>query len=74
MSHAQASNQKNNERSREWVLQPQNEYRFELAQNTSIGIKVRSRRDPQPTPTNELAHTSFWMDMPNASEPNSPQG
>jgi len=35
---------KSEEKYREWELQPQNEYRFELAQNTSIGIKVSSRR------------------------------
>src|ERR1700760_2888745 len=35
---------KNEEKYREWGLQPQNEYRFELAPNTSIGIKVRPRR------------------------------
>ena len=46
------SDLKSNKRYREWVLQPQSEYRFELAPNTSIGIKVRgyfsSRRAPVP--------------------------
>ena len=34
---------KTEEKCRDWELQPQNEYRFELAPNTSIGIKVRTR-------------------------------
>lgn len=74
MSRVPTSDPKTAEKSREWVLQPQSEYRFELAPNTSIGIKVRSRRDPQHTPTNELAPASLWMGMLSASEPNSLQG
>lgn len=34
------SGPKSDEKYREWVLQPQSEYRFELAPNTSIGIKL----------------------------------
>ena len=38
---------KTEEKCRDWELQPQNEYRFELAPNASIGIKVRIRRNRQ---------------------------
>lgn len=43
------SDPKSDEKYREWVLQPQSEYRFELAPNTSIGIKVRAFFYPRPT-------------------------
>jgi len=58
---------KSDEKYREWVLQPQSEYRFELAPNTSIGIKVRGYCDPRRTPafhfTDGFACISSWMDM-----------
>ena len=42
--NASTGGPKSEEKYREWELQPQNEYRFELAPNTSIGIKVRGCR------------------------------
>ena len=57
---------KSEEKYREWELQPQNEYRFELAPNTSIGIKVRIRRNRQPapeftSPTNPRVSARGWV-------------
>lgn len=56
------SDPKSDEKYREWVLQPQSEYRFELAQNTSIGIKVRGRFGPRRVPelrfTNGFTHSA----------------
>ena len=65
---------KSGEKYREWELQPQNEYRFELAPNASIGIKVRSHCDPAYTPTDESAPISSWMGMPSVLEPSLPPG
>lgn len=74
MSYASASDPKRDEKYREWELQPQSEYRFELAPNTSIGIKVRSHSDPQHTPTDESAPISLWTGMLSVLEPNSLPG
>lgn len=61
------SDPKSDEKYREWVLQPQSEYRFELAPNTSIGIKVRGYCDPRRTLafhfTHGFARISSWTDM-----------
>jgi len=71
MSYASTSDRKSDEKYREWELQPQNEYRFELAPNSSIGIKVRSHRDLQYTPADGLASISLWMGMLSVLEPSS---
>ena len=76
--NASTSDHKNQEKYREWELQPQCEYRFELAPNTSIGIKVRGSRGPQHAPeiyfTDESTRTSSWMGMPSVLERNSLPG
>ena len=73
--NASTGGPKNEEKYREWELQPQNEYRFELAPNTSIGIKVRSRRGPERAPgihfTDEPTCISSWMVMLNVLESSS---
>ena len=55
---------KSEEKYREWELQSQNEYRFELAPNTSIGIKVRvcrsRRRAPEFAPARGWVCRVFW--------------
>jgi len=71
MSYASTSDPKSDEKFREWELQPQSEYRFELAPNTCIGIKVRSHRDPRYAPTDELDPISSWMGMLSVLEQNS---
>lgn len=70
MSYASTSHPKSEDKFREWELQPQSEYRFELAQNTCIGIKVRSRRDRRPTRTDEPDSISSWMGMLSVLEQN----
>jgi len=76
--NASTSGRKNEEKYREWELQPQNEYRFELAPSTSIGIKVRSCCGPWHAPgihfTDESTRISSWTDMLNVLESNSPPG
>jgi hypothetical protein len=76
--NSSTSDPNNSKKYREWELQPQSEYRFELAPNTSIGIKVRGRRGPRYAPgsyfTDECVCISSWMGMPSVLESNSPQG
>lgn len=72
------SDSKSGEKYREWELQPQNEYRFELAPDSSIGIKVRGclalRRALETYLADESAPISSWMAMLNVLEQNSPSG
>ena len=76
--NASTSDPKSREKCREWELQPQSEYRFELAPNTSIGIKVRGCRDPRRAPgiyfIDESPCISSWMGMLSVLVRNSPPG
>jgi len=76
MSYANAPTrgQKSDEKYREWELQPQTEYRFELAPNTSIGIKVRGPRHALGIHfIGGSVSISSWVAMLSVLEPNSPQ-